>query len=347
VLRTVKRRFSLPLELDELPYGSEYYLKTGFALPREERLRIGRDYNAILLGAVGDPRVPDNFTAREIVLGLRFDLDLYMNIRPVQLLDDRFGPLKGKTREDIDFVVVRENTEGIYGGIGGQQHGLTVNEVAIATMLYTYRGVHRVILGAFELARRLGRTRVCLVHKANAVPQVFMMWIRVFRQVAEQFPDIEPSDMLVDRAAMEMIRAPEQFDVVVTSNLLGDILTDLAAQIAGGMGLAASANVHPGRTSLFEPVHGSAPDIAGKGLANPLASCLSAAMLLEHLGFAPHGRLVEDAVRQAIEGNHLTRDLGGQCTTHEVGQVLADYVAHAPLPDVLAAPASPPARQTR
>ena len=326
VLDVLAERFPIEFEIDDLPYGSDHYLETGIALPRDLRLKLGREYDAILLGAVGDPRIEDNITGREIVLGLRVDLDLYMNVRPVNLVDERVSPLKGKTIEDIQFTIVRENTEGCYGGLGGQQHQGTEHEVATATMIATSRGVERVIRGAFEFAMANGKKRVCLVHKANAIPQFFLLWLRHFREIAQEFPEVTASDMLVDRAAMEIIRAPEQFEVLVTSNLLGDILSDLAAMVGGGLGLAASANIHPGKIGLFEPVHGSAPDIAGQGKASPLAMVLSTALMLRHLGWEQLALTVEAAVTEAVRSRNTTSDLGGTLTTSQVGDFLVSWI---------------------
>lgn len=327
VIGAAAAKHNLLLDLDELPYGSEYYLRTGIGLPREERLRIGREYDGILLGAVGDPRVPDNRTAREIVLGLRFDLDLYINLRPILLIADELTSLKGKAVQDIQFVIFRENTEGSYGGIGGQQHAGTTSEIALGQIVATWRGTHRIVRAAFEYAQKHGLSRVCVVHKQNAIPHVYGLWLRVFRQVAQDYPTIESSEMLVDRAAMEIIRAPEQFQVIVTSNLFGDILSDLAAMIAGGLGLAASANINPETLVLCEPVHGSAPDIAGKGIANPLAACLSGALLLDNLGFPAAAVTIDQAVRAAIFSGCVTPDLGGTKTTRQVGAFVAEHVA--------------------
>lgn len=326
VLKCLSEKFQTPFQIDSLPYGSDHYLETGIALPQEIRTQIGRDYDAVLLGAVGDPRIPDNITGREIVLGLRVDLDLYMNIRPVNLVDERVTPLKGKRIEDIQFTIVRENTEGSYGGLGGQQHPGTDHEVATATMLATSRGVERVIRGAFEFARSHGKQNVCLVHKVNAIPQFFLLWLRQLKAVGKDYPDIGYSDMLVDRAAMEIIRAPEQFEVIVTSNLLGDILSDLAAMVGGGLGLAASANIHPGKIGLFEPVHGSAPDIAGQGKANPLAMVLSLALMLRHLGYERLALTVEAAVTEAVRSRNTTADLDGSLNTSEVGDFLIAWI---------------------
>jgi 3-isopropylmalate dehydrogenase len=326
VVEAVDQLCDIAIAFDELPYGSEYYLKTGFALPPEERARIGKVYDGVLLGAVGDPRVPNNLPGREIVLGLRVDLDLYMNIRPVHLIDEALTPLKGKTVDDIQFTIVRENTEGSYGGIGGRQHPRSKHEVALGQMVATYRGVERVIRGAFDLTVRHNRSSIHMIHKANAIPQIYRLWQQVFREVAQEYPQIEPHEMLVDRAAMEIIRAPEQFEVMVTSNLFGDILSDLAAMVAGGLGLAASANVHPNEMVLCEPIHGSAPDIAGQGKANPMAAIMSVSLLLEYLGYPFAARLIAEGVAHAIKKGNTTRDLGGALNTNQVGIAIAEWI---------------------
>ena len=326
VLEAVRYRHGVPLELDELPYGTDHYLQTGSALPLEERLRIGREYDAILLGAVGDPRVPDNTPAREIVLGLRFDLDLYVNLRPFHLLDERLSPLKGKTTADIDFTIVRENTEGIYSGVGGTVRKGTPHELAVAEMIYSWRGTERIIRWAFEYAANHGIDRVCCVHKQNAIPTIGNLWMRAFRQVASDYTSIAASDMLVDRAAMEILRAPEQFGVMVMPNLFGDILSDEAAQLIGGIGLAPSANMGVARAALFEPVHGSAPDIAGQGKANPIGAVLSSSLLLEHIGYADAAASVRAAAAAAIRTNRVTRDLGGNLSTEQVGDFLVHFL---------------------
>ncbi len=329
--RVVAGRLGLDIHFDELPWSSRHFIRYGRAMPPGEIERIGATYDAILLGAVGDPALPNNEAAREIVLGLRFELDLYVNVRPVRLLHDRITPLAGKTRRDIQFTIIRENTEGIYGGIGGQQYHDSPWEVATAVMVATHHGVERILRAAFDFACRRGHDRVCLIHKSNAIPQVFDLWLRLFRKIGSEYPDLEQRDLLVDRAALEFVRAPEQFRTVVTSNLFGDILTDLGAAIAGGLGTAASANLHPGKIGLFEPVHGSAPDIAGKGMANPIAACLSAALMFEHLRVPRATSLIERAVERAVARGLTTPDLGGALRTEEVGRELIAIAESLPL----------------
>jgi 3-isopropylmalate dehydrogenase len=281
-----------------------------------------------LLGALGDPRLPGLEHAHEILFGLRLGLDLYANIRPVRALGDRLVPLREYGMEDVDFVVFRENTEGIYAGLGGQfKHG-TRDEVAINEDVNTRKGVERLIRAGFEYARAQGRRRVHMADKSNALRYAHELWYRVFFEVANEYPDIEAKHVYVDALCLYLVQDPSQFDVIVTCNLFGDIISDLGAQLAGGLGLAPSGNIHPGRTSLFEPVHGSAPNIAGKGIANPLGSVLAAGMLLEFLGWKAEAAAVHAGVKEALFENYLTPDLGGTQGTTEVGDWLAERVAN-------------------
>jgi 3-isopropylmalate dehydrogenase len=307
------------LDLDLLPYGADHFLKTGETLP-DTALDSLRGYDAILLGALGDPRVPDNRHAADILLGLRFKLDLYVNQRPVQLLAERLTPLKGRTTRDIDFVIFRENTEGLYVGVGGFFKKGTPDEIAVQEDINTRKGVERIIRHAFEYARARGRRRVLMSDKSNALVHAHDLWQRTFRAVVPDYPEIEASHLYVDVLAMQMVKDPSQFDVIVTCNMFGDILSDLGAQLQGGLGLAASGNIHPGRTSLFEPVHGSAPKYAGKDVANPMGAVLSAAMMLEELGCREEARLLEEAVTGAVIAGCTTRDLGGDLGTREAGE---------------------------
>jgi 3-isopropylmalate dehydrogenase len=308
-----------PIAFDMLPYGADHFLKTGETLP-DSALEELRGHDAVLLGALGDPRVPDNRHAADILLGIRFRLDLYVNQRPVKLLADHLTPLKGRTVRDIDFVVFRENTEGLYVGMGGIFKKGTPDEIAVQEDINTRKGVERIIRHAFEHARQRGKTRVLMSDKSNALTFGHDLWQRTFRQVASEYPGIETSHMYVDALAMQLVKDPSPFEVIVTCNMFGDILSDLGAQIQGGLGLAASANLHPGRTGLFEPVHGSAPKYAGQNVANPVGAILSSAMLLEEVGRADEARLVEDAVSGAVRDGQTTRDLGGSLGTREVGE---------------------------
>jgi 3-isopropylmalate dehydrogenase len=329
VIEAVRPRLKKPIELKSFDWGAERYLKDGTTLPAGAFEDLRDNYQAILLGAIGDARVPDQIHARDILLALRFRLDLYINFRPVRLLDDRLTPLKHKTRADIDMVVLRENTEGLYAGVGGNFKKGTADEIAINEDVNTRKGVERILRAAFELARRR-KKRVCMSDKANALAYAHGLWQRTFAELKREYADVEASHLYVDVAAMEMVRAPERFDVLVTSNMFGDILTDLGAAIAGGLGLAASGNIHPGRCSLFEPVHGSAPDIAGKSIANPLGAISSAAMLLEHLGETETARAIERAVSEVVLGGQTTRDLGGTLSTRACGEAVIGVLAKTP-----------------
>ncbi|MSP60761.1 MAG: 3-isopropylmalate dehydrogenase [Myxococcales bacterium] len=304
----------LSIATETFDWGADRYLRTRETLPAGALDDLRERFGAILFGAVGDPRIPDGIHAKEILLALRFELDLYINLRPVLLYDERLTPLKGKGPRDIDMMVLRENTEGLYVGFGGNFKQGTPDEVAINEDLNTRKGVDRILRAAFECARGR-RKRLCMSDKANALPYAHGLWRRAFAAMQREFPDVKCEALYVDVAAMEMVRAPERFDVLVTSNLFGDILTDLGAVIAGGLGLAASGNIHPGRVSLFEPVHGSAPDIAGKGVANPLGAIRSLALLLDHLGEPQAAARVEAAVRRTVLAGQVTRDLGGALST--------------------------------
>ena len=301
-----------------LPYGADHFLKTGETLP-DAALEALRSYDAILLGALGDPRVPDNRHASDILLGIRFKLDLYVNQRPVKLFADHLTPLKGRTTRDIDFVIFRENTEGLYVGMGGIFKRGTADEIALQEDVNTRKGVERIIRHAFEHARRTGRSRVLMSDKSNALTYGHDLWQRTFRQVAPDYPGIEAAHMYVDALAMQMVKDPSPFEVIVTCNMFGDILSDLGAQIQGGLGLAASGNLHPGRTGLFEPVHGSAPKYAGQNVANPMGAILSSAMLLDEVGRPAEARLLEEAVIGCVREGRTTRDLGGSLGTRQVG----------------------------
>ncbi|MDX1623507.1 MAG: isocitrate/isopropylmalate family dehydrogenase [Gemmatimonadota bacterium] len=309
-------------EFEDLPWGADRYLETGETVPDAAFDRLADEFDAVLLGALGDPRVPGNEHARDILLGLRFRLDLYINLRPVRLLHPGLCPLRprpdGRARA-IDLVVYRENTEGAYVGMGGSFKEGTREEVAVAEDLNTYRGVKRIVRAAFDHAVEHARSRVTMSDKANAMPQAHGLWRRVFEEVAAEFPFVESEAEYVDALALKLVQSPERYDVIVAPNLFGDILSDLAAGLTGGLGLAPSANLHPGRPGVFEPVHGSAPDIAGTGAANPMAAVLSAALLASHTGAPEIGRALEAAVADALEEGVATPDVGGAGSTVEVG----------------------------
>jgi 3-isopropylmalate dehydrogenase len=320
-LKEAARLGGHPLEFEEFPYGAEHFLRTGETLPQAGFDRLST-FDAILLGALGDPRVPDNRHAADILLGLRFRLDLYVNHRPVRLLDERLCPLKGRTVKDVDFVIFRENTEGLYAGVGGFFKRGTLDEMAVQQDINTRKGVERIIRHAFEWARAHGRRRVLMSDKSNALTYGHDLWQRVYREVSHEYPDIEASHMYVDALAMQLVKDPSPYEVIVACNMFGDILSDLGAQIQGGLGLAASANLHPGRIGLFEPVHGSAPKYAGKNVANPIGAILSAAMLLDTVGRADEARLIEDAVAACVRETRTTHDLGGTLGTREAGEAI-------------------------
>lgn len=318
VLEHLAAEADIALELEPFDLGADRYLRDGTTMPADVMQRWGTDFDAILLGALGDPRVPSNVHAKEILLGARFQLDLFINFRPVRLLDERYTPLKDKGPDDIDMVVFRENTEGLYTGIGGQFKRGTADEVAIEAEINTRKGVERIVRAAFSFADEHDLGSVCMSDKSNAMRHGHDLWQRVFKEVAAEYPAIEAFHLYVDVLCMELVRAPERFDVIVTNNLFGDIVTDLGAQLQGGIGLAASGNLHPGKVGLFEPVHGSAPDIAGKGLANPLAAILSVGMLLTYLGYPELESRVQRAVQRVLQHGDVTRELGGDLGTDAV-----------------------------
>ena len=303
-------------------WGAERYLKTGETLPEGALKMLQQEFDAILLGAMGDPRVPDNRHAGEILLGLRFKLDLYVNYRPVKLLHQGLCPIKGVGLADVDFTVFRENTEGLYVMMGGNFKKDTPDEVATEVDVNTRKGVERIIRHAFDFAKATGRTRVVMADKSNVLIHAHDLWQRVFKAVAAEYPGIQASHLYADNLALQMIRKPAQFQVIVTCNMFGDIVTDLGAALQGGLGMAASGNIHPGRLSLFEPIHGSAPKYAGTNTANPMGAILTAALMLEHLGWAEEARRIEDAVRWAVENDRTTADIGGKLGTREVGDAV-------------------------
>ncbi len=293
---------------------------------------LEHQFDAILAGAFGDPRVPTNIHAKEILLGMRFKMDLYANLRPVRLLDESLCPLKGVEPKDVDFVVVRENTEGVYGDLGGVFKQGTPNEVAIQEDINTRTGVERVVRYAFDYCEKHTkingekRNRVLMCDKSNAMTHAGGLLQRVFKQVSREYPQIKAEHMYVDALCMQMVRDPRQFDVIVTNNMFGDIITDLAAGLQGGLGMAASGNIHPEKTSMFEPVHGSAPPIAGKNLANPMGAILTSAMMLAHLGLEREAAKIEAAVLEAVRQKKTTQDVGGNLGTKEVGQWVLERV---------------------
>lgn len=314
--------------LEHLPWSADHYLKSGETLPANGYQML-REFDAIFVGALGDPRVADNRHARDILLGTRFELDLYVNYRPVRLLDDRLSPLKNRGRSDINFVVFRENTEGVYVGVGGRFKAGTDDEVAIQEEVNTYKGVHRIIRHAFEYAKAHALTKVCMADKSNAMQQGHALWQRVFKEVSALFPGITATHQYIDAMAMFLVKDPGQYQVIVTNNLFGDIITDIGGALQGGLGMAASANIHPGKTSLFEPVHGSAPPLAGKNVANPIGAILSMALLLETNGARDESKAIERAVEAAVREGHGTPDIGGTLGTRELGDLISKKIGRA------------------
>jgi len=325
VIRRVGDVFGRRFEIEELPWSADYYLETGVTIPPNGYAMLRDDFDAVFIGALGDPRVADNRHARDILLGTRFELDLYVNFRPVTLLDARLCPLKNRGPKDVDFAVFRENTEGLYVGVGGRFKAGTDDEVAIQEELNTFKGVNRIIRYAFDYAKANGKTKVCMADKSNAMQQGHALWQRVFKEVAPLYPEITATHYYIDALALHMVLDPGQFQVIVTNNLFGDIVTDLGATFQGGLGMAASGNIHPGRTSMFEPVHGSAPPLAGKNVANPIGAISSAALMLETLGLKQEAAAIAAAVLQAVRDDQLTTDVGGKLGTREAG----DYIARA------------------
>src|SRR5437016_1086084 len=316
-----------PVEMTSFDWSADRYLKDGTTIPPDGFTMLANDFEAILVGAFGDPRVPTNIHAKEILLGMRFKMDLYANVRPVKLLDESLCPLKGVKPEHVDFVVVRENTEGPYVDAGGVLKQGTPDEIATQEDFNTRKGVERIIRFAFELARKQGRKKVLMSDKSNVMTYAGGLWQRTFKEVAAQYPDIQSLHMYVDALCMHMVRDPRQFDVIVTNNMFGDIITDLAAALQGGLGMAASGNIHPGRTSMFEPVHGSAPPFAGKNIANPIGAISTAAMMLEYLGLTEESTKISQAVLEAVRQKKTTQDVGGSLGTRECGEWIASRVA--------------------
>jgi 3-isopropylmalate dehydrogenase len=340
VIDAAARMDGITLQTETLPYSADHFLKTGETLPDQAFQHLRDEVDAIFVGALGDPRVPGNEHARDILLGLRFRLDLYINFRPVKLLDPRLTPLAKFRRSGapvasesaalsawppdlptIDFVIFRENTEGQYQGFGRVEAPGTAEERQISEEIHSRKGVTRIIEAAFAWAQGRGRTLVTMSDKSNAVPWQ-RIWGQIFTEVGARYPGITREHRYVDALAMELVRDPERFQVIVANNLYGDILSDLGAGLVGGLGLAASANLHPGRAGLFEPVHGSAPPLAGKNLANPMATVLTGGLLLEALGQAEPARRLEAAVQAVLAQGPTTPDIGGTSGTREVARAI-------------------------
>jgi len=322
-----------PVEFEYFDWGADRYLSDGTTVPPDGFAMLGQKFDAIFVGAFGDPRIATNIHAKEILLGMRFQMDLYANLRPVRLLDPRLCPLKGRQPNDIDLVVIRENTEGLYVDRGGITNQGGADEVAVQEDVNTRKGVERIIRFAFEYckseSRMEGRARsqVLLCDKSNAMTYAGSLWQRVFKLVAGEYPELHAEHMYVDALCAQMVRDPRTFDVIVTNNMFGDIISDLGAAIQGGLGMAASGNIHPGKTSMFEPVHGSAPSIAGKNVANPIGAVLTAAMMLRHIGLLSAAARIEAAVLDAVRAQQTTQDVGGRLGTREAAEWIADRVA--------------------
>jgi 3-isopropylmalate dehydrogenase len=303
-IRLASEVHGFAVEWTDYPFGAEHYLKTKETLP-PSALGEMRDHDAILVGAIGDPRLPVGLLERAIIAGIRFGLDLYVNLRPIKLYAEALCPIKGKRPEDVDLIVVRENTEDVYVGIGGFLKKGTPDEVAVQEMIFTRKGVERVVRYSFDLCRRRARRkRLTMIDKANAIGAMDL-WTRCFEEVGRDYPEVERDHAYIDAACMWLVKNPEAFDTVVVSNMFGDIFTDLGAAIQGGMGMAASGNIHPGRVSMFEPIHGSAPKHAGRNVASPIGAILAGQMLLEHIGETEAADAVGNAVRGLFTSGRL------------------------------------------
>jgi 3-isopropylmalate dehydrogenase len=326
VLRAAARVFGFDVRLTEYPFGADHYLATGELLPQTALDEI-RQQHAVLLGAIGDPRVEVGLIERAVVAGLRFGLDLFVNLRPVKLYAESLTPLKNRTPRDIDFIVVRENTEDVYTGIHGFFKKGTPDEVASQQMLFTRKGTERVIRYAFELARARNKAKkLLMVDKANAI-RAQDIWTRTFAEVGREYADIAQEHAYVDATCMWMVKSPDTFDTVVTTNMFGDIITDLGAEITGGMGVAASGNIHPGRVSMFEPIHGSAPKYAGQNVASPVAAVLAVQMMLDYLDERDAATRIEDVVRSALADGRIPGvDARSGLATTQVGDLLTEDV---------------------
>lgn len=327
VMNTINEVTSLNLKINQFDFGAEKYLKTGISIPKETFKEFRSNYDAIFLGALGDPRIPDMTHARDILMGLRFEMDLYVNQRPVRLYDPQLCPLKNKVEKDIQFIIFRENTEGMYVGMGGIFKKGREDEIAIQESINTRRGVERIIRYSFEYARSHNLQRVTMSDKSNVLRYGHDLWQRVFQEIGEEYPDIQKQHLYIDALVMQMLKKPEQFDVIVTCNMFGDIISDLGAQLQGGLGLAPSGNINPGVMGMFEPVHGSAPKYAGKNVANPLGAILSVEMMLDFLGYKKQASLIEQSVIESIKKNWTTRDLGGSLGTGEVGDYICSFLS--------------------
>jgi tartrate dehydrogenase/decarboxylase/D-malate dehydrogenase len=331
VLGAAAQEFTLSFE--PFDWGCEYYLRQGRMMP-EDGLETLRPFDAILLGAIGHPTVPDHISLRDLLLRIRVEFDLYINLRPLEILPGLEPPLRGKRPEDVNMLFVRENTEGEYAGLGGRFKRGTPDEVAVQESVFTRKGVERAVRYAFQQAQRRPPKRLASATKSNALQYTMVLWDEVVLAVAKEFPDVNVTSYHVDALAARMITHPESLDVVVGSNLFGDILTDLGGALQGSLGVAASANLNPGERRgppMFEPVHGSAPDIAGRGTANPIAAIWASAMMLEHLGEGVAAARVMSGLKAVMAAGRVrTPDLGGKSTTQEFAAAVAEQVKARP-----------------
>ncbi len=327
VLARAATQFGFSYDAVEFPFGSDHYLATGEFMPAGQLERF-REFDAILLGAIGDPRLPPGLVERGVIAALRFGLDLYINLRPIKLYAEHLCPIKGKTPADVDMIVVRENTEDLYTGIGGYFKRGTPDEVVIANQIFTRKGCERAVRYAFALAAKRGKqNKLTLVDKANAI-EVQQIWRRTVEEAAPDFPGVTFEFAYIDAACMWMVKNPEAFDVIVTPNLFGDILTDLGAMVQGGMGVAASGNIHPGQVSLFEPIHGSAPKYKGKGVVSPIAAIAAVGMMLEYLGEARAAQAIEASIAGLISSKRIpSLDASSGLATSQVGDMVAAELA--------------------
>lgn len=329
VLNSVARLEGINYQLHYYPFGGEYFLKTGEYIPQSAMEEI-KKCDAIYFGAIGTPDVQPGLLEKNILLKIRFELDQYINLRPVKLYEERFSPLKNKQGQDIDFVIIRENTEGLYSGIGGFFKKNTFDEIAVQEDINTRKGVERCIRFAYEYTRKRNKKNILtLSDKSNVLTYGHNLWQRVFKEIGEAYTDIRTEHLYIDTLCMWLVKKPERFDVIVTCNMFGDIISDLGAAIVGGLGITASANINPepGGISMFEPVHGSAPELAGKNIANPLAAILAAKLMLEHLGEKKAAEKIEKAVETALTKGYIqTLDATPDMTTSQIGDLIANIV---------------------
>ena len=328
VVETLAAHSGRTVETVAFDYGAERYLREGVSLPTDALDRFRSEFDAIFLGALGDPRIPDMRHAVDILIGIRFGLDLYANIRPIRLLDRRLSPLKNAAEPDINFTVFRENTEDLYVGVGGIFKKGTPDETAIQESIATRKGVERILEAAFMFATVKGLRKLVMSDKSNALRYVGDLWQRTFAIVSGRYPGIEAEHIYIDTLAMMMIREPSYFQVIVTSNMFGDIITDLGAQLQGGLGMGASGNINPNGICMFEPIHGPAPRYAGRNVANPMGAILSAQMMLDHLGWTSEAALIETAVRECVHASECTHDVGGNLGNREVGDAVCRRISN-------------------